>query len=410
LWRSARLSQFVLALSHDAGTLNLVSRVLVTDGLWRKSLSATRALGRAGVEVTVTGDRRLTTTWFSRYCRRRLRVPAASENPEGFLQGVLAELRRRPYDTVFAMEDASLETLSRHRGELDGYVTMPLPAQESLDVASNKARTLKLARGLGLETPKSVVVNTSTDLEGADLSGPLVVKPVRSSGSRGLRFVETRAELEKTVTSLLAQYDQLLVQERIHAAGQGLGAALLFDTNSRVVAGFTYKRLREYPISGGPSTLRESTNDPELLERARTLLEALQWVGVAMVEFKTDPRDGQPKLMEINPRFWGSLELAIASGVDFPSLLLRVAQGRPFAPVFDYRVGVRCRWLVPGDLLHFLANPDRWHLQPSFFQFRGRDLYYDDFAADDWCGNVGTIVAAAGGLLSPALWRVAIKR
>jgi hypothetical protein len=49
-------------------------------------------------------------------------------------------------------------------------------------------------------------------------------------------------------------------------------------------------------------------------------------------------------------------------------------------------------------------------LEPSFFQFRARDLHYDDFAADDWGGNFGTIIAAAAGLFSPALWRVAIKR
>ena len=70
-----------------------MSRVLVTDGLWRKSLSATRALGRQGVDVTVTGDRRLTTAFFSRYCTRKLRLPVAEEHPDAFLKGIVSELR-----------------------------------------------------------------------------------------------------------------------------------------------------------------------------------------------------------------------------------------------------------------------------------------------------------------------------
>jgi predicted ATP-grasp superfamily ATP-dependent carboligase len=387
-----------------------VSRVLVTDGLWRKSLSATRALGREGVDVTVTGDRRLTTAFFSRYCRRRVRLPSATSDPQGFLDGVLRELERHEYDALFAMEDASLDVLSRNRDEVNRYTSFPLPAQESLDIASDKARTIELARELDVAIPRTWVIERADEIPREELPFPAVVKPAHGSGSRGVRYVDTYEELQGTLSSLLPEYKRLLVQERIPSDGQGLGAALLFDTGSRPVAGFTYKRLREYPVSGGPSTLRESTHDPGLLEQATALLQALQWIGVAMVEFKLDPRDGRVKLMEINPRFWGSLELAIASGVDFPSLLLHVARGHEFAPVFDYRSGVRCRWLIPGDVLHFLANSRRFHLEPSFFQFRAPDLHYDDFAADDWRGNFGTVIAAAAGLFSPALWRVAIKR
>jgi predicted ATP-grasp superfamily ATP-dependent carboligase len=90
-----------------------------------------------------------------------------------------------------------------------------------------------------------------------------------------------------------------------------------------------------------------------------------------MVEFKVDPRDNEPKLMELNPRFWGSLALAIHAGVDFPYLLYRMAMGEEFEPIVEYEVGVRCRWLLPGDILHFLHNPDRFRLEPSFFRFRG---------------------------------------
>jgi predicted ATP-grasp superfamily ATP-dependent carboligase len=110
-----------------------------------------------------------------------------------------------------------------------------------------------------------------------------------------------------------------------------------------------------------------------------------------MVEFKVDPRDGIPKLMELNPRFWGSLQLAIVSGVDFPYLMLRMAREESFEPVLHYTVGKRCRWLLLGDILHFLSNPHRFHLCPSFFDFSDPNTSYDIFSRDDPLPLLGSV-------------------
>lgn len=98
--------------------------------------------------------------------------------------------------------------------------------------------------------------------------------------------------------------------------GDAYGVSVLFNKGEQRAI-FTHKRLREYPISGGPSTLRESIRYPEIEEYALDLLTALNWHGVAMVEFRVDARDGKPKLIEINPGFWTGLPLAIYAGVDF---------------------------------------------------------------------------------------------
>jgi len=101
----------------------------------------------------------------------------------------------------------------------------------------------------------------------------------------------------------------------------------------------------------------------ELVEKSLALLKAIGWQGVAMVEYKVDRRDGWPKLMEVNGRFWGSLQLAIDAGMNFPLMLYRLATGEQVPPQFKYRAGVRCRWLI-GDFDHLLIrfthplNPD----------------------------------------------------
>jgi predicted ATP-grasp superfamily ATP-dependent carboligase len=144
-----------------------------------------------------------------------------------------------------------------------------------------------------------------------------------------------------------------------------------------------HQRLREYPVTGGASTLRVSIRRQDILELGTALLKALNWFGVAMVEFKLDPRDGQPKLMELNPRFWGSLALAEPAGVNFPYLLFRMACGEKLSGRPVYRTGIRCRWLLHGDLLHFIHSPKRHRLLGDFFKFRQPGLTYDILSLRD---------------------------
>ena len=166
-----------------------------------------------------------------------------------------------------------------------------------------------------------------------------------------------------------AKYPNPIVQEYLPPGGDALGVAVLLNGSSVSRASFAYRRLREYPPGGGPSTLRESIRDDELRRTAERLLSALGWVGVAMVEFKVDPRDGQPKLLEVNPRFWGSLHHAIACGVDFPWLLYRMAVNGDVETQTDYRCGVRTRSLLHGELLHFVRSPQRFRLKPGLMDF-----------------------------------------
>ena len=384
--------------------------VLVTDGLWRKSLSAVRSLGRQGLEVGVTGDSRFTTSFYSRYCSRRVMLPKAAD-ADRFIEAFLAEIRSHHYDVIIPMEDDTIRVLLEHRDEVERYARLPLPETSSFATASDKAATLALAGELGIAHPWTCQPQSEEELHQLLPTVPLpaVIKPVNSSGSRGLHYASTQEELLDGFRTVLARYGPPLVQERI-PEGPGVGAALLFGRGHEPLAGFTYKRLREYPVHGGPSTLRESTHDPALLDAAVRLLKALNWYGVAMVEFKVDPRDNVAKLMEINPRFWGSLELANASGVNFPWLLYRMAMDSGVEPCFDYETGVRCRWLIPGDILHFISNPQRFRLNPSFFSFFEPGLHYDDFAPDDLRGSVATVLCTAAQAVRPEMWKIAITR
>ena len=157
----------------------------------------------------------------------------------------------------------------------------------------------------------------------------------------GVSYAESLDELRVQLRSLPRGAFPVLLQQRI--VGPGVGIFLLIR-KGEVLAQFAHRRIREKPPSGGVSVYRESIPaNPELVSRSRALLERFDWEGVAMVEYKIDAQSGAPFLMEINGRFWGSLQLAIDAGVDFPVLLLRSQRGEGVT-MPQYKSGVRSRW------------------------------------------------------------------
>jgi predicted ATP-grasp superfamily ATP-dependent carboligase len=192
---------------------------------------------------------------------------------------------------------------------------------------------------------------------------PAVVKPhasiVGGATSRLKTGVAQVADLDAcrvAVASLPPEAFPVLVQRRVHGSGEGL---FLLRWEGRVVAAFAHRRLREQPPAGGVSVYRESVApDPALLRAGVKLLELLEWQGVAMIECKRDVATGHHVLMEVNGRLWGSLQLAIDAGVDFPRLLADCVCGRRVPAVTAYRLGVRSRWFW-GDVDHLYLRLTR---------------------------------------------------
>jgi predicted ATP-grasp superfamily ATP-dependent carboligase len=389
-----------------------MGNVLVTDATWHKTLAVVRDMGGAGLEVGAVGGSRCSTDFFSRYCKRRVVCPDPVQEPAGFLNCLIRHVSRYPYDLIIPMDDVTIGLVARARDRFPAGTRMVIAPWESLDKALDKAKTFQVAQRLSVPAPKTWFIEDLADLKivADKISGPLVVKPRKSWGARGVSFVWKPKELEQKYLAVHQRYPYPLIQEMIPMDGPFLAVGLLFDQAGEPVAGFVQRSLREFPVTGGSSTLRESISDPLLLAQAISLLREIGWVGLAQVEFKIDPRNGQPKLMEINPRCWNSIQLAIEAGVNFPLLLYKVAMGIPFEPVFDYAVGVRSRWLIPGDILHFLTNSKRFSMEPSFFAFFDKRTVYEDFPRDDLKGVLGMILSTAVHSLNREMWRFVFKR
>lgn len=338
------------------------SSVLVTDGQERAALAAVRSLGRADFRVCVCSPFRRSLAGVSKFAHEERRVPDPMVSPDGFVEGVRELVGRWNIDVVLPIRDAALLPLLSDRNRLLG-ARIPFPDFAAYSRLSDKALVTEVGREIGLRIPRQRILRPGEalpDAGEAEVGFPFYLKPSRSVVMTGGRMrtlpvvrVESRAALESRLEELPPEGYPVLLQEPIEGAGTGL---FLLRHEGRTLAAFAHRRIREKPPGGGVSVYRESISvDPELLAASERLLDRFDWSGVAMVEFKRDLETGEAYLMEVNARFWGSLQLAIDAGVDFPALLLAVARGEDPEPVRGYATGVRSRWWW-GEVDHLLAR------------------------------------------------------
>lgn len=333
---------------------------VVTDASERLALHVVRALGRAGVSVSAVDLECRSSapiSCSSRYASQCHLLADWDETEAGWLDELL---RCGSEGDVLLPSclNAFLRVLA-NRDLLSRRFRLLLPSMESLRTANDKWRLYKICTEQGISCPATYCPSSHDDLQrlSEKLTYPVILK-FRNDENLYVG-AEARYAKVRSASDLLdkwQRFDEMqgnpLIQEFI--SGDGWGFEALYDAEGRMAARFCHHRLMEYPIAGGPSVVCESVKVPELEQIGRKVLERLSWRGVAMVEFKRCAKTGKFYLLEINPRFWGSLPLSEAAGVNFPYLLYRAALGEP-VEVPDYRVGVRMR-LLPTYLLSLAAH------------------------------------------------------
>ena len=350
-----------------------MKRALVLDASQRSALAVTRSLGKHGVPVFTAEEESGALAGCSRHSKQFFSYPSPRLHPQHFIE-VLAELVRSQHiDILLPMTELTTILLLTHKDEFPGVI-VPFASPDTVESLANKCTLMRAAESLGVPVPRTWYVENPDLLATIrdELPFPAVLKPGKSWLRHGnewhraaVRFPQNAHILDQLLeTEPGLRAHPFMIQECVPGEGQGIFA--LYD-QGKPLAFFAHRRLREKPPRGGVSVLSESiAADPVLVAHARTLLDNVGWHGIAMVEFKVAP-DGTPYLMEINTRFWGSLQLAIDAGVDFPWLLYQLASGITPDPIPEYNVGVRLRWLL-GDLdsLYLTLRDRRYSMKTKF--------------------------------------------
>ena len=330
-------------------------KVLVLDANQRSALAVIRSLGRRGLKIVAADHRSHSLGAASRYAITSIGYPDPATSPKAFVKEIIATVNRLGIDVVIPATDLTTMLLAS-QSDLSEIAHLATPSADSYETLTDKARLLNLAGRLGIPAPATrIACTTAAVVEAAhELGFPVVLKPSRSQYLKGDRILSTGVEIARSPTDLSETLQRqkwlndipCLVQQFV--PGHGAGVFALYGT-SGPIAWFAHRRVREKPPTGGVSVLSESVPiDPAMQSSADKLLSAAKWTGVAMVEFRVAP-DDTPYLMEVNGRFWGSLQLAIDCGIDFPWLLYQLTQNLLVAAPRPYAVGRRLRWLL-GDL------------------------------------------------------------
>ncbi|MBW4052631.1 MAG: ATP-dependent carboxylate-amine ligase [Proteobacteria bacterium] len=388
-------------------------KVLVLDANQRSALAIIRSLGHLGLTVIAADHRKDALGAASKYASASVRYPDPAMLPGTFVSEIRNLIDHLAIDTVIPATDLTTMLLVS-QPDLFQFARLAAPTAASYEALTDKATLLELAARLDIPIPVTRIAKTAGGVVNAshDIGFPVVLKPARSRYLKGNRVLSTSVHI---VGGPAALHDVLSRQEWLNdipclvqrfVPGHGAGIFALYGP-SGPIAWFAHRRIREKPPTGGVSVLCESVPvDPLMQSFASRLLFAADWTGVAMIEFKVAD-DGTPYLMEVNGRFWGSLQLAIDSGVDFPRLSFQVSQSLPVEPPRSYAVGTRLRWLL-GDLDSLLIQ-----LRDRGTPLRARAKALSEFArsfADPHCRQeILRISDPRPGIREFALWLNALR-
>ena len=281
-----------------------------------------RELGARGVPVIAHGRSDRALGRFSRFSRSFLldTRPLAE-----WLADYAAE---QGLGAVMAVSEGHLVELAALKDALACPVLTPDAGR--LGLVLDKTRTFEVARQIGIAVPASWQPLAGEDITArvAETAYPVAIKWADPGAVQGA-LVDAGVAFEKVeyasnsaqLTAILARYDRIgmwpLVQQ--YCPGYGLGQ-MLHVAQGKTTLRFQHRRLREFPPSGGVSSLCASVplgEHAEQMAKSEALLTALGWEGPAMVEYRFDPATGTYWLMEVNGRFWGSMPLAWHCGAHF---------------------------------------------------------------------------------------------
>jgi len=376
--------------------------IVILDGQTSAGLAFIRSLGRAGYRIIVgVNSQSFAPSLSSRYCHGSFRYPNPMENTNAFIDHIKGEAERLQCDLIVPITGATIWPLILFSGEFTSFTKLAVPVKGAVDVVDDKYATLSLAGEIGIKTPDTILVKNINNLNVlSDFDYPVVIKDrfsIRWENNKGIpgtvRYAYSKEELMNIVGSILGYVGDLLVQK--FTGGVGIGFSC-FTIDGNVYLPFQWKRLRETDPRGSGSSARLSIDlDHEIVEKSKELILRTGYQGISMVEFKQDKKTKEYCLMEINGRPWGSIQLPIHCGIDYPLHFINwIFYNRKPPMEIPYKKRINCRWLT-ADLVHlenlWNGKPTGWPYDYPIFLINFLKvcipwypgLRYDDFSLYD---------------------------
>ncbi|MFN2469226.1 MAG: ATP-grasp domain-containing protein [Gaiellaceae bacterium] len=325
---------------HPATGSPVGRRLLIPDDVFTAVLAGTRALRAAGYEPWIAAAVPGAYASRSRATAGVVAVPDAGPDPEGFVQALAAAAGRLRIAAVLPGTETALTVLAGREADFPAGVVLAIPGADVVRRATDKALLGSLATQVGLQSPRTVHVRAG---ELGAMHPPLILKPLRSAVAGGgthrlgwVRRIDTVAELEAAAEETAGE--EWVAQEFVD--GTLCAVAGVFWAGELVCASHQVAHRIWPPVCGISAYAETVPRDLDLEERVAAILRAIGWRG--MFELQLIRTETGRYVIDLNTRFYGSLALAVAAGLNLPAIWVDLELGRT-PHVGDYHPGVRYR-------------------------------------------------------------------
>lgn len=335
---------------------------LILDGNSRQCLPVIRGIAKLGANVTTVNSSRLSNGYTSKYPSQKLIKPKDTD----LYSFILKEIKKRKYDALIPLSDASTDIVTQHYDDISQYVSMPIPNRGVFLDAYDKQNTMRLCTEIGVPCPITKMDNESLESAVSRIGFPLIAKPRMACGSKGLKIVKSAKQLKQLIASQEIVLKDYVIQEFIPQTGKQYNIHLFMNDQQTLCSGVVTEKSRWYPVDGGASCLCRTIVNKKILKNCERILKAIKWRGYCEIEMIEDPRDGEFKVMEINGRASASIKIMQLASVNIGKQMAQLACGKTVTRYSEYPNDIRMRRILT-DVLWFIQSPDRFSRMPNWF-------------------------------------------
>ncbi len=341
-------------------------KILILEGYARQCLPFMRSFKKLGCDITLLCGSKLDLGYWSRYPDKKIVGVCDPDRYEESERYICDLIKKGHYDLVLPLVDFSARILSENKKELSKYSKIASNDREVFEIAQDKLSVMKICMENDIPCPITITdIHSPQDVK--HLRFPIVMKPRNGCGAKGFHRFDAFEEFEAFAEKV--DLHDWVVQEYIEQTNRNMSVSLFIDNAGTVKSEYTYISRRWFPLSGGTGTLNELVDRPDAVAICKKLAGIIGLRGNIGFDLIDDPKDGVPKIIEINPRILACEKIGFAAGVDRAMMTLE----KEFGEAVNEQAAARKKLYVrmtQTDVLWFLKSPDRFKAKPSWFNFR----------------------------------------
>lgn len=357
--------------------------VLLLDGQAVQTLIVARMLKKSGYRISVLADGKDNYGYHTSSAMERY-VGPDSHHKEEYHDYLMSLLSEHHFDVLIPMTDETAHYCSIYKADIIRHSQVLIPELDVFMRGYDKSQLMSLCGEKGYPHPQTKDLGDAQMLDAGNFETfpfPALIKPNLTTGGRGMTLVASLDELMKVYPGIYQIYGACHLQQFIEPGGRQIKVQVMTDATGKPAYSSVIWKQRYYPVNGGSSCCNVTIDNPEIANMCGKILQDIGWVGFADFDLIENPHTGQLLVMEMNPRIPACVRSAVESGMDYATMIADATLGHPLQH-YSYTSGKSLRHLG-FEVLWFLQSPNRWKTKPCWFQFFGRNIYYQDLSWQD---------------------------